>query len=175
MTMMYVKDKRLITWSELVESFDINPTDYGTDLKNKDFIRLEQPPFGYEIFMTLFEKNHKYYMVALHSHTGSIAFAVSDTFVPLTYDNAYDEFARYSTDRVKTDNALRVFGSIFYVVLELIKHASPSYIRFDPADPQLGRVYSRLAKSNVFIKKLKSLGYESPVIEADGEIVIKKQ
>lgn len=89
--------------------------------------------------------------------------------------NFISEFSlKYSDEQVKTSNVLRVFDNVFYVVVEMINKVRPERVRFDAANEQLGRIYTRLTKSKSFAKKLESIGYKVKSFYEHGEVEISK-
>ena len=65
--------------------------------------------------------------------------------------NLYD----YTDKRSGQNESFKAFGFVFYVILEIIKLSKHKELRFDSADPGLGRVYDLMVRNKTLLEELK--------------------
>lgn len=133
----------------LSESISPNKTDFGTnDSMDDGKFKVIKDFFIYAFF----EHNGNYYTVYMNSNDGEVGFGVSKTYSLNPTD--------YSDDRVQTRNALRVLGKVLYVLFELVTQFSIDVIRFNAANPALGKVYDRMVSNKFVLSYIEKFGYE---------------
>lgn len=154
----------------LLESFDIVQTDYGIDLKNKQWKLLTFDPFGDLYIHTTFFKNKyndKVYGVYV-DNKNTIGFAAIKNFKSpdqFENDNEYVNWLRYAIEMTQQNNVdypVAIFGYVIYVLSQFILGNNISYFSFSAATEnkeRLERLYDKLMNSDSFLEKIKSLGY----------------
>jgi penicillin V acylase-like amidase (Ntn superfamily) len=136
------------SYMSLQEAIKPVKTQYGTNIDCSDK-KLKSMTNGVKY---TFIKTQKLYVCVLIDGSGEVGFGTNENFS----ENPADY-----TDSKKnvSSNALKVFGNVFYVLLEMIKKGNYSEIKFNSADAALGRVYDMMVKNKFFLKELEKTGY----------------
>lgn len=123
-------------------------TEYGTNT-TRDNKEINE----YDGFMvSFFEQDKLYYAVALDTTTGEVGFGVTAQHT--------DNVKEYDDSRVLSKSPVKVFGKVFYVLIELIKKSGVNMIQFDSANFALGKMYDKLVKNKYFLQSLENHNFE---------------
>jgi hypothetical protein len=140
----------LVSFTDYILSESILPkkTSYGTDTETKNSaIGIHK-----NLLWTVTKHDDNYYMVLVNKNTGECGFGVYDK-----WDGDFD--LPFSHERKMSSNALTSFGYVWYILLEIADKHSLSQIKFDAADPKLGRVYDRMIQNKLFLSYLSNSGW----------------
>lgn len=142
----------------LKEAFELKTIDYGNNVPdfNNRYVSVNVAEQQAWTFAKL--RDDIYILLALHKQSnGEWEFGFGSSKSPST------DFDDYTEERLNKNVALRMFNGILYVLVEMMKERDINVetIFFDPADPKLGYLYSKIVKNKSFIKILKDNGFES--------------
>lgn len=161
--MMIYENGNFISLSDFCLSESVRPSQikFGTnsEMDNNKFIS------DTRMSLSFFKFDSAFFMVAFDKTDSMVAFGVSEKHSLDPYD--------YSDDRKKTSKALKVFGHVLYVIMELVKHDKPRFIKFESANPALGSVYDRMVKNKFVSKYISDFGYEYDGL-VEGKHIYKK-
>lgn len=147
---------RFLSFKEFItEAFFLKEVQYGTNTPNFDNGEINTTPN--DDYWTIAKvKDDVYVMLVLRAFNGyEFGFGVSR--------KPSLEFDDYSDDRTDSHVALRVFNSIFYVLLEMLDDKNVKDIVFNPADEKLGKFYDKMVHNKSFVKLLNDNGFEQSV------------
>jgi hypothetical protein len=105
-----------------------------------------------DFVVSFFENNDVYYVVGLDTTNGMVGFGASN-------ENTTDT-DEYGDSKFVTSNPIAVFGKVFYVLTQIVKHTNTDLVKFDSANASLGKVYDKLVKNTYFVKSLAQLGFD---------------
>ena len=131
----------------LNEAVRPNKTKYGTNDSMDDGVMKSM----YNTAYTFFKHEDHFIAVLMSLEDGTVAFGTSNTHSTSPRD--YDQ----SPKAMKS--GFKVFGKVFYVLIEMIKKHKPKEIEFDGASPALDRLYGSIVKNKAFQKELEKIGY----------------
>lgn len=157
----------------LSEAIQPIATDYGTDLKNKEWIEMYDSN-GLRYMMSFLQFNDYFYRIDICIDDGTISFLVSN--------NGFDDdkikdpewlYTTFADDRKKTGTVLRVFNKVLYIALQGIHKFDIKEIKFDAANAALGNVYERMFNNKFLTKHLEKYDIY-PLEKRDGFYVYVK-
>lgn len=142
-------NNEILSFSDFVLSEAIIPksVDYGLnyDMDDKSFSQIYR---GYRF--TFFEAKNNFYVVTINIKDGEVGFGASK--------NKSIDFDDYSDDMIKTQSALRIFNHVLYIVFEYVNKHKLQFIRFEGANPKLGKVYDRMVQNKPLLSYLETNG-----------------
>lgn len=160
---MVYENGAFISLTDFCLSESVRPTqiEFGTnsDMNNNEYIS------DTRMLLTFFKFDSAFFMVAFDKTDSMVAFGVSEKHSLNPYD--------YSDDRKKTSKALKVFGNVLFVLMEMLKHNKPKFIKFESANPALGSVYDRMVKNKFVSKYISDFGYTYSGLD-NGKHIYKK-
>ena len=149
------ENETFISFRQFILSEAILPkeTEFGTDLKNKIWLRFKN------ITITFFKHNEIFYNVSIDLESNDVGFGSSDRFPDNFKANTIKEY--FTTTRKYTlENASVIFNKVFYVILIGAKKYSMKEIIFQGDSPELKSFYDHLIENKLFIKRMKDEGYD---------------
>lgn len=155
--MFVVEDNKLLTFSEFLVSESIKPkiVDYGTDLNNKEWKRL-----NYNSYITAFKSSGLIYIVFYRNGYIGLFSGKVEPFDNLEYIDSFEDLINvYNMDRTNTSEGIIIFNKAFYVFVQIIKLYNPKQILFDGNDKDLGGMYEKIVQNKFFLNQIKELGY----------------
>lgn len=164
MSMIIEHNGSMMSFREYCLSEAIKPkeTQYGTNKETDNVLTISQ--YGYTF--SFFSEDDHYYAVGVRDKDGEIVFGTSLEFS--------DKLHTYTDDRIQTRNALAVFSKVMYLAIEISKDKNIPYMRFDAANPALGKVYGRMIKNKIFLDSVEKAGYKYEGT-VDGEYIFKRK
>jgi len=163
----YLRDNGL---SSLLESIGPVKTDFGSDLKNNewvdiiDVVKTKKNPMSSsrkQLMFTFTQIDNYFYQIYLINNSTwyELGFATSrkfDSSNPLSKENVE------SFDKNRTNDAriFSVFNRVFYISLEGLKKFNIDRVAFQGADIGLGKLYSRMMKQKSLQAILSQYGYK---------------
>lgn len=158
-SILYIEDRFIGLFDYLLsESIKPNKKNYGTnkDFNNEKFFRANN------MVGTSFVEKDNLYTCTLDTNTNVISFHFS-----YVKDINFDDFD-YFENILRTVNyelaapthAARVFGYIFYIILEMISKYKLDNIKFDAEHTKLDKFYDTLFSNKLFVKEFEERGYE---------------
>jgi len=146
----------------LSESIAPKITKYGINKGMNDGDMMQTSEYAY----TFFQFDGLYYCVTFIKRTNEVGFGVSDKRSLDTND--------YNDDRKQTGSALKVFGSVLYILFDLINTFKPPFIKFEAQNAALGRVYDRMVKNRYILKYIDDKKYRYEGLSTDFHIFKRK-
>ena len=142
----------------LSESIKPNKKNFGTnqEFDNGKFFRANN------MVGTSFIEKGNLYTCTLNTDNGVISFHFS-----YVKDINFSNFD-YFENIIRTTNyelaapthAAKIFGYIFYILLEMVSKYNLKYIKFNAENSKLDKFYATLFRNKLFVKEFESRGYE---------------
>jgi hypothetical protein len=152
-------NNRIYSFSEFLLSESIKPkkTPYG--LNFSDFNDSEIHEGGFLATCFLHPEQEEGILVAI-LETGECSFG---TFLLQNFnaDSSVLDFIEVLSDKKKSNGSpgLKIFNSVFYVLLEIIKKFDLNKIYFNASNKDLGNAYERMVKNEYFLQELEHIGF----------------
>jgi len=166
MLLIGYENGKFLSYKDFLLSEGISPikTEFGINTNINDRKTINKEGF----IFTFLEIQEKIYVVSIRND-GYIGFG----FVDITKDKfnldifKLEEILNLSSDNKLNNNlpGLKVFGKVFYVLLELFKTSEIDGFLFDSANKDLSNIYSYLPKNKYFNKKLDEIGLQMSVFK----------
>ena len=122
-----------------------------------------------EFYWTVFHLRQKKYLVLLDKE-GQIKFNVIDD-IPTNEEEWYS-FFKYN--RVKTSNPFIVFGSVLYIISNMLKHVPLQEVYFSGHDKDLQQFYEKLVWHGIFKNEIKKIGFEFKEQDKQGNLIFSR-
>lgn len=142
----------------LSESIKPNKKNFGTNqsFDNGKFFRANN------MVGTSFIEKDNLYTCTLNMDNGVISFHFS--YVKDIDFSNFDYFENIvrvvNYELAAPTHAARVFGYIFYILLEMVSKYNLKYIKFNAENSKLDKFYDTLFRNKLFIKEFEIRGYE---------------
>lgn len=155
MSMFVSTNGEMIPFTDFLMSEAIVPvkTTYGTD---KDASNGQVGDVSGKLFWTVIKHKNLFFLPYYTKQNNTTGFGVTDNW---TGNFSQDIEDMEDGNRKLGVNALRVFGNVFYVIIDLVKKAKGTIVKFDAADAKLGKVYDRMVKNKPFLDALEKQGW----------------
>lgn len=142
-------NEQMMSFSEYCLSESIKPAEisYGINHAMDDQDIKQSDKHAY----TFFKFDDLYYSVTFLKKTMEVGFGVSE-------QHSLDP-NKYVDDRTQTRRALRVYGHVMFVLFEILDFYKPPYIKFDSANPAVGKVYDRMVDNKFIMNYINQNGY----------------
>lgn len=156
--------------SDLLEAIAPIKTSYGSDLKNHEWLILDDAnkikqkksnELHGKLIYTFFTLNNIYYQVYIINNGTwcEIGFATSTTF-DSNNPSDFENLRRFNWHPIKGSNAYSVFNRIFFIALEgLNKYNIQKIVFRGLPDTNLGELYSKMMKQGSLEEILNKYGY----------------
>ena len=128
----------------LTESVRITPIDFGTDIENRSNQEIIDSNGSGYTFLRIAGVDYMVYALG----NGEVGFASNQTPTPT------NNIKNYSDSPTNANQAIRVFGSILYVVVKLVRRLHIKTIRFSAASTKLGRAYKTMTRNKLLMDDL---------------------
>ncbi len=149
----------------LIEAIKPIQTSYGSNPPNFDN---KQIVSSTQSIGTFFIYSNNMYMVQIHEN-GEIAFG-GNKRIPNSLEELID--MQITDDRLLSISGTAVFGRVFYVLLEVLKHSNNVNLYFRTTNDNLTKLYNTLTKNKNFLNELSKVGYSMSKI--DNQYVLTK-
>lgn len=157
-TILYINDNFIGLFDYLLsESIKPIKIKYGTnqDFDNGNFFRVNN------MIGTSFIYDKKLYSVILND--GNIVGFHFSYVKDINFEefNYFENVLRVLDYKLEVPaHAAKVFGLVFYILLEMVSKYNLKYIKFDAEHKKLDKFYDTLFRNKLFVKEFESRGYE---------------
>jgi hypothetical protein len=166
-------ENKMMTYKEflLSESFKPREIGYGTDLINKEWIKLEYT----NTYISFFKKIDTFaVIVAKRGNQAQISFSINykNNVKKMTNEKFYDyikniksvsdiakKFKFTRTGKEPTANIMQVFNNIIYIFIEAIKKFNLNEVYFYSFSTDLQHTFLSMVESKLFNKYINEIGY----------------
>jgi len=149
------ENETFISFRKFILSEAILPkqTEFGTDMKNETWLRFKN------ITVTFFKHNDMFYNISIDLDSNDVGFGSSDKFPEnFKYKTIQEYFT--TTRKHSLENASVIFNKVFYVILIGAKKYNIPEVIFQGDNPELRSFYDHLMENTLFLKRMKTEGYE---------------
>lgn len=157
-TILYIEDRFICLFDYLLsESIKPAKIEYGTnkDFNNEKFFRVNN------MVGTSFVYDNKLYSVILNE--GNIVGFHFSYIKDIDFNdfNYFENVLRVLDYKLEVPaHAAKVFGLVFFILLEMVSKYNLKYIKFDAEHTKLDKFYDTLFSNKLFVKEFEERGYE---------------
>jgi len=140
----------------ICETFEPKEVDFGTDLKNKKWIKDQSG-----VYLTFYKSDYNDYYVILFNR-GHIGFGLYNHRGDLdvsSLKSLQDVNDNFIFKPRATGNALRIFNNFIYIIFNIIDKINPKFVYFSGLAEELKKLYRIMVKNKQFLNLIKQKGY----------------
>lgn len=147
--MIIFENNNILSFSEYCLSESIKPREISFGI-NEDMNDLDIAQ-DHNAAYTFFKFDDLFYCVTFLKKSMTVGFGVSEKHSLTPSD--------YVSDRTQTRRALMVFNHVLFVLFLMIGVFSPIFVKFESANPALGKVYDRMVDNQFVLNYIENNGY----------------
>jgi hypothetical protein len=140
----------------LVESFNITPTDYGTNEKMNDSKFNRRDENETSTFYSFFKVDDFYFDVTFFLRKNDVVYEVGfgrSIGDPLNLDN-------YSDKRINYKDNIGIYNKIIFITKEFVEKYDIKSLAFSYADDKRNKVYSKMIENDSFKRIINKIGFK---------------
>lgn len=140
----------------LSESIKPNQISYGTDkdFKNSNILKIDKN------YLTSFMYDDKVFTVIIADNEVGFHFTYTKNINFENFDYINSIMENDSFMYLGASNAARVFGYVFFIIIDIIKKYNLKIVSFNGEHDKLDSVYKKMVHNRFFIKEFEDLGFK---------------